>query len=103
MLLIPVAALAGFFLGIVAPSRDILVRQATPAESRGKVYGFAYSGLDLGSSIGPLLFGWLMDHQEPRLVFAASAIAMLVNIATLIQIRGAGQSRAAARAQVPSA
>ena len=96
--LLPTAALAGFFIGSVAPSRDILVRRATPPESRGKVYGFAYSGLDLGSSLAPLMVGWVMDHHAPRLVFVVAALFILINIATVVQIRGAGRLRATASA-----
>ena len=61
-----VMALAGFCLGSdLAVARDTLVRAATPPGASGKVYGFVYSGLDLGSSLTPLAFGWLLDHGEP--------------------------------------
>ena len=86
--LLPVVmALAGFCLGATSPSRDMLVRAATPPGASGKVYGFVYSGLDLGSSLTPLLFGWLLDRGEPRMVFVASAAFMLLTIATVIQVR----------------
>ena len=63
--LLPVVmAAAGFCLGATSPSRDMLVRAATPPGASGKVYGFVYSGLDLGSSLTPLLFGWLLDRGE---------------------------------------
>jgi MFS transporter, FSR family, fosmidomycin resistance protein len=86
--LLPVVmVLAGFCLGATSPSRDMLVRAATPPGASGKVYGFVYSGLDLGSSLTPLLFGWLLDHGEPRMVFVASAAFMLLTIATVVQVR----------------
>ncbi len=86
--LLPVVmALAGFCLGATSPSRDMLVRAATPPGASGKVYGFVYSGLDLGSSLTPLLFGWLLDRGVPRMVFVASAAFMLLTIATVIQVR----------------
>jgi MFS family permease len=86
--LLPVVmALAGFCLGATSPSRDMLVRAATPPGASGKVYGFVYSGLDLGSSLTPLLFGWLLDRGEPRMVFVASAAFMLLTIATVVQVR----------------
>ncbi|MBT5666198.1 MAG: MFS transporter, partial [Rhodospirillaceae bacterium] len=53
--IIGLLACAGFFIGITSPSRDILVRGATPAGATGKVFGFVYSGLDLGSATAPLL------------------------------------------------
>jgi len=81
-----IMALAGFFVGGTSPSRDMLVRSATPPGASGKVYGFVYSGLDLGSALTPLFFGWLLDRGEPRLVFVVSAMLMVVTIATVLQV-----------------
>ena len=69
VLLVVTTTLAGFCLGSVNPSRDIIVREVTPEHARGKVYGFVYSGLDLGSSIAPPVIGWLIDSGRPRMVF----------------------------------
>jgi MFS family permease len=77
----------------------MLVRAATPPGASGKVYGFVYSGLDLGSSLTPLLFGWLLDRGEPRMVFAGSAVFMLLTIATVVQVRRHSAPRAV---QVPA-
>lgn len=77
VLLVLTTTLAGFCLGTVNPSRDIIVREVTPVHARGKVYGFVYSGIDLGSSVAPPLIGWLLDAGQPRLVFLASAAALL--------------------------
>jgi MFS family permease len=85
---IPAAlALTGFSLGATSPSRDMLVRAATPPGASGKVYGFVYSGLDLGSSVMPLVYGWLLDRSEPRAVFVMSALFMALTIATVFQVR----------------
>jgi len=85
--LMPVMALIGFSVGITNPSRDMLVRAATPTGASGKVYGFVYSGLDLGSSVTPLVFGGLLDHGHPRAIFAGAACFMLLAIATVVQVR----------------
>jgi MFS family permease len=82
--------LAGFCLGVTSPSRDMLVRAATPRGASGKVYGFVYSGLDLGSSITPLVFGWLLDLGAPRTIFVVAAGLMLLTIVTVVQIRRHG-------------
>jgi FSR family fosmidomycin resistance protein-like MFS transporter len=79
--------LAGFCHGATGPSRDMLVRAATPPGASGKVFGFVYSGLDLGSCLTPLAFGWLLDHGDPRMLFVAVAILMLCTIATVVQVR----------------
>ena len=65
----------------------MLVRAATPPGASGKVFGFVYSGLDLGSCLTPLAFGWLLDHGDPRLLFVAVGILMLCTIATVVQVR----------------
>jgi MFS transporter, FSR family, fosmidomycin resistance protein len=84
VLLVVTTTLAGFCLGTVNPSRDIIVRDVTPAHARGKVYGFVYSGIDLGSSLAPPLIGWLIDTGRPQSVFLSSAIALLMCAVTMI-------------------
>ncbi|MFE0841305.1 MFS transporter [Achromobacter insolitus] len=76
----PVVALAGFCSGVAAPSRDMLIRRVTPKGSTGSVYGLVYSGMDVGSALGPLAFGLLLDaglRQGPwvgaGVAFAAAA------------------------------
>ena len=83
----PLMMLAGFSLGVTGPSRDLLVRAAAPVGASGRVYGFVYSGLDLGSALTPLLFGWMLDHGAPRAIFVAIAGFMLLTIATVVQVR----------------
>ena len=57
----PVVGLAGFCSGVAAPSRDMLIRRVTPKGATGSVYGLVYSGMDVGSALGPLAFGLLLD------------------------------------------
>ncbi|MBM4443423.1 MAG: MFS transporter [Candidatus Rokubacteria bacterium] len=82
-----VMALTGFSMGITSPSRDMIVRAATPRGSSGKVFGFVYSGLDLGSLVAPPIYGWLLDRGAPRGMFAMIAAIMLVMIVTVMQVR----------------
>jgi MFS family permease len=81
------AALGGFSLGIILPSRDLLVRDAAPAESRGKVYGLVYSGLDVGAAIAPVLLGWQLDHGQHAGVLVVIGVLLLLAIATIFQAR----------------
>ena len=78
---------AGFAVGATNPSRDAIIRRATPAGSTGRVYGFVYSGLDLGSTLAPALFGWFVDRGFPAGVFAVVVLAFLVAILTVLDIR----------------
>lgn len=87
LLAVPLFALTGFVLGATGPSRDMIVRNATPAGASGRVYGFVYSGYDLGATIAPVVIGSLLDHGLPRTVFAAIAGAMLLAIGTVLQVR----------------
>lgn len=87
-MLVVVMTLAGFCLGAVGPSRDIIVRQVTPLHARGRVYGFVYSGMDLGSAVAPSMFGWLLDHQQPGLVFFVSGLALLLCIFLITRMPG---------------
>jgi MFS transporter, FSR family, fosmidomycin resistance protein len=77
---------AGFAGGFTNPSRDLIVRAATPAGSTGKVYGFVYSGLDVGSIAAPVAFGWLLDRGEPAAVFYAVVGVLALSILTVLRL-----------------
>ncbi|MGQ0653346.1 MAG: MFS transporter [Betaproteobacteria bacterium] len=64
-------AVSGFAVGLTYPSRDMIVRRATPAGATGRVFGFVYTGLDVGSLAVPMFYGWLMDGGSPQAVFYA--------------------------------
>ena len=63
------------------------VRNATPPGASGRVYGFVYSGLDLGATLSPVAMGLLLDHGSARVVFAAIGCFLFVAIATVVQVR----------------
>ena len=79
-------AASGFASGLTNPSRDLIVRAATPAGATGKVYGFVYSGLDAGSIAAPVLFGWLLDRGSPSGVFYAVVGALALSILTVLRL-----------------
>ena len=86
-LLVPLFALAGFALGATGPSRDLIVRNATPRGAAGRVYGFVYMGLDIGATIAPVWFGAMLDHGHGRGMFFAAAAMLVVAIGTVTRIR----------------
>jgi predicted MFS family arabinose efflux permease len=88
---VPALALAGFFSGTTGPSRDMLVRKVTPKGATGRIFGFVYSGLDLGSSLMPLALGWLMDGGRADQVFYVCAVMLLITMATVVQVRKRGE------------
>ena len=77
-------ALAGLCSGIVAPSRDMMIRAVTPPGQFGKVFGFVSTGFNLGGMIGPVLFGYILDHSDPSYVFWAVAILSLLTVLTVL-------------------
>jgi FSR family fosmidomycin resistance protein-like MFS transporter len=81
VLLVVCMGAAGFLAGMIAPSRDMLVRAAAPPGASGRVFGIVTTGFNIGGTIGPMLGGWIMDHQRPRLVFYASVCFMLITVA----------------------
>jgi len=73
-------AATGFALGIGGPSRDIMIRNATPKGATGRVYGVVYSGLDAGFAVAPTLFGYFMDHAWFSGVLLCSALTLMVGV-----------------------
>ncbi|GMU71949.1 MAG: MFS transporter [Burkholderiales bacterium] len=92
---LPLFAAIGIVTGATGPSRDMIVRNATPEGATGRVYGFVYSALDVGATIGPIWFGFMLDHALGQAVFAGAAACFVVAIATVLQVRRAGAVRAA--------
>lgn len=74
----------GLLNGIIQPSRDMIVRSVTPPGAFGKVFGFVSTGFNVGGVISPLLYAWLLDHGEPRMVFALVATFILLALFTVI-------------------
>jgi MFS family permease len=81
--LVLMTSLSGLFVGIASPSRDMLVRAATPQGAFGRVFGFVSSGFNIGSMIAPMIYGMFMDRGEPRAVFLFSAACSILCIATV--------------------
>jgi MFS family permease len=84
LLLIVAMSVAGFFSGVIMPSRDMIVRAITPPGSFGKVFGFVTTGFNIGGIVSPLIFGAIMDHGSPRLVFLLVAAFSLIAIVTVV-------------------
>jgi len=81
--LIAAMTVGGFFFGVIMPSRDMIVREVTPPGSFGKVFGFVTTGFNLGGIVSPLIFGAIMDHGSPRLVFLGVAAFSLIAVVTV--------------------
>ena len=91
--LIAAMGCAGLLGGLIMPSRDMLVRAAAPPGAMGRTFGVVTSGFNIGGMVGPLMFGFIMDHGAPQWVFGASVIVMVLVAATAFF----GDRRAASR------
>ncbi|MCB2054936.1 MAG: MFS transporter [Geminicoccaceae bacterium] len=90
MLLLSAAGLAS---GVIAPSRDMIVRKLAPEGQTGTVFGFVTTGFNLGGLVAPPLFGLAIDYGAPTAVFYLSAFFSLSVIVTLgVRARGTVQT-----------
>jgi MFS family permease len=85
--LVVVVAVAGFHLGVTTPSRDMMVRAAAPAGATGRVFGFVYSGLDIGGAIAPFVVGRLLDHGLARESLWMTVVLLVVAIGAILAMR----------------
>lgn len=85
----------GFGAGLAGPSRDLLVKRASPDHATGRVYGVVYSGLDIGQAIAPLMFGMLLDMGQPSAVWLGIAAVQAVLIVSAFNVRRARRTHAA--------
>jgi len=87
---LPLMAGIGFCTGVAGPSRDLLVRRAATSRfgkaAFGRVYGFVYSGLDLGLATAPLIFGGLMDARRFGEVLIGVAILQTLAIFSALRV-----------------
>jgi MFS family permease len=71
---------AGFLGGVIAPSRDMLVRNAAPPGAAGRAFAIVSTGFNFSGIASPLLFGWIMDQNMPHAVFIVSALFMALTV-----------------------
>lgn len=79
--------LMGLVTGSASPSRDLLVKRSTPDNASGRVFGVVYSGLDIGQAVAPLVFGRLMDLQQPRAIWLGLALVQGVLVVSAFRVR----------------
>lgn len=76
----------GFAIGIGGPSRDMMIKKATPAGATGRVYGTVYSGLDVGFAISPVLFGAFMDRGMYGATLIGAAFVLLLSVVAALGV-----------------
>ncbi len=79
--------LSGFAYGLSSPSRDVLVKRATPPGMVGVSFGFTSTGLSVGNLLGPVLFGFLIDSGRTEFFFLFVAGIIALSIVTVLATR----------------
>ena len=75
-----ILAATGLAIGVGGPSRDMMIKKATPKGATGRVYGMVYSGLDVGFAVSPVIFGVFMDHGWYGATLLGAAIVLLLSV-----------------------
>jgi MFS family permease len=84
VVLIVLFGLSGFCLGVIRPARDLMVRDLAPKGQSGKVFGFVFSGQNVGGALAPVMYGLVLDNFPPQWVFYISAACLALGILTVI-------------------
>jgi MFS transporter, FSR family, fosmidomycin resistance protein len=79
--------IAGVTKGVVAPSRDLMVRNDAPPGLLGGVVAFVTIGFTIGNGAAPAVAGWLVDVGSPLNVFWFAAGMAFVSIACVLVAR----------------
>jgi MFS family permease len=75
-----ILAITGLAIGVGGPSRDMMIKKATPKGATGRVYGMVYSGLDVGFAVSPVIFGVFMDHGWYGATLLGAALVLLLSV-----------------------
>lgn len=81
-----VLAATGFAVGVGGPSRDLMIKKATPKGATGRVYGMVYSGLDTGFALSPLVFGAFMDRGWYAATLVGAALVLLLSVGAALGV-----------------
>ncbi len=81
-----VLAATGFAVGIGGPSRDLMIKKATPKGATGRVYGMVYSGLDVGFALAPVMFGVFMDWGWYAATLVGAATVLMLSVFTALGV-----------------
>lgn len=81
-----VLAATGFAVGVGGPSRDLMIKKATPKGATGRVYGLVYSGLDVGFALSPVLFGAFMDRGWYQATLLGAALVLLLSVGAALGV-----------------
>ena len=79
--------ISGLTKGVVAPARDLMVRNDAPPAILGGVVAFVTIGFTIGNGTAPAIAGWFLDLGSPLNVFWFAAAMSLAAILCLLVSR----------------
>lgn len=81
-----ILSVSGLFVGMVMPSRDVMVSKIADPASAGRTFGIVTSGLNLGGILAPPMFGLLVDNGHYlSVIWMSAALMVLTGIIALSQ------------------
>jgi len=89
--LMPIFICYGTLYGIAGPLRDMVVRSIAPTGSAGKVFGFTYSGMDVGSAFATFLFGYMLSQSQPFWIFILICVFMMTGVFSILFAKAAAR------------
>lgn len=89
--------LAGLLYGLVAPSRDMLIRSMAKPGEMGRVFGFVSVGFNIGGMTAPLIFGYILDNADPTGVFWVAGFVALLTVPTVLVTGSRGRAATEAK------
>ena len=101
--LVALLGVAGFAAGLVAPSRDLIIRSVTPPGDIGKVFGFVAVGFTISGIVARPMFGFTLDYADPRVLFVLTAVFGLVSCAVALLTVRTGTRRGATSTEASAA
>lgn len=87
---------AGFVDGMIRPSRDMMIRKASPKGGMGQIFGFVFSGTTIGGVVAPITYGIILDSGHPAWVFYVSSAFMVMCMLFILASGRAARRRAEA-------
>jgi MFS family permease len=72
----------------------MMIRSVTPPGEMGKVFGFVSIGYNIGGVVAPVVFGYLLDHADPGLLFWIVGVISLSTVATVLITGNRGRVQA---------
>ena len=94
-LLVIARALQGVFGALLTPAALAVITATFPPDERGKAIGAWTAWGGIGTVLGPLIGGWLVDSASWRWIFAINIPVVLITLLLVTRVMAGGRPRKA--------